>query len=84
MCDECGGAFMFLCGGPIGVMERVIVVGVVDDMVVSVADDVSVVMGDGAVCSVDEPDSVAAKLAVVDVDEDGEIFETDVVDFDDA
>lgn len=78
--DECGGAFMFFVGGPIGVMERVIIVGVADDMVVSVADDVNVVIGDGAVCSVVEPDKVAAKLAVVDVDEGG-IFEADAASF---
>lgn len=74
---------MFFVGGPIGVIERVIVVGVVDDMVVSVAEDVNVVMGDGAICSDVEPDNVSAKLAVVDVEE-GEIFDTEVTCFVDA
>lgn len=56
-------------------MERVIVVGVEDDIVVSVA-DVRVVIGDGVGRSVDEPDNFAAKLvAVVVVEDEDDIFD---------
>ena len=51
ICDECGEALTFLVGGPIGVMERVIVVGVAvtigSDTVCTSPDDEDVVKGAG-------------------------------------